>query len=144
MNNNGIVRWVKSAKTLSLNVECLPQGKTDPADITNIKFELRMKHCEDGTTPPAGTFFSTSPTGTLGQFSQVKLNYYGINDEVLKFSSPTATSTLLWKNRVMAGPAPHIEIEEMAFLNSTGFEMKMNCPLDYSLDSSSASYFEPG
>ena len=62
----------------------------------------------------------------------MKLSYYDLAEEYLKFDGTTGT-TLLWKNKVMnKAVLPSIKIEEPSFLNATGFDMKMNCPLQYS------------
>ena len=52
----------------------------------------------------------------------------------MKFIDGLSTETILWKNKVKKlGTAPYILIEEMIFLDSSGIDMKINCPLDYEL-----------
>ena len=42
----------------------------------------------------------------------------------------------------MKGTAPFIDVKEMIFLNSTGADMKINCPLEYELVSPSTSNYQ--
>ena len=100
-------------KTLTLTFEC-KAFKKNPLEINTAIFELRMKWCENPLTPG-----KTSNTGILSQFNEGKFQYYDVGAEVLVFNSAIPTETVLWKNKVLTGQQPYIDVQEMNFLNQT-------------------------